>query len=162
MHKVPSHLNIMRSIPVPEHVIHIGAAAATTRAEVGNVGASVLARRGAERAEEAAVLGRSGGVADDDGEAQRGAVDAARAHARAQPTSGTGARPRACAPARTASQPTTPRTRTRLAADPRTPCPDLRVTSKTNHIRVSCMNKTINVTKRTAPVLCTYHGRTGR
>jgi hypothetical protein len=26
-HKVPSHLNIMRSIPVPEHVINIGAAA---------------------------------------------------------------------------------------------------------------------------------------
>jgi hypothetical protein len=100
--------------------------------EVDDVGAPVPARRRAERAEGAAVLGRGAG----DGEAQRGAVDPAGAHARVglesrptrpasacppPPTSGTGARPRACAPARTASRPTTPRTRTRPAAAPRTP-----------------------------------------
>ena len=44
---------------------------------------------------------------------------------RPPPTSGTGARPRACAPARTASRLTTPRTRTRPAAAPRTPADHL-------------------------------------
>jgi hypothetical protein len=45
--------------------------------EVDDVGAGVAARRRAERPEGAAVLGRGAG----DGEAERGAVDAAGAHA---------------------------------------------------------------------------------